>query len=133
MHPLGPIPLALATPECFPQKISKAVLAHHLQKGAGLAEYIPDTSAIVIDGMSLVQKVGQNYGTFGEIAAVIHSMVFKEESHSSRIDIVFGTYRDMSIMRFERNLRGDDQGLQLQNIYEKQWKKFCGNPTIKPA
>ena len=44
VHPLGPIPWALATPECFPRTISKAVLGHskavlghHLQKGAGLA------------------------------------------------------------------------------------------------
>ena len=96
VHPLGPIPWALATPECFPRKSAK-LLAHHLQKGAALAEYIPDKSAIVIDGMSLVKKDGQNEGTFGEIAAVIHYMVFKEGSHSSRIDIVFDTYRDMSI------------------------------------
>ena len=101
VHPFSPIPWALATPECFPQKISKSVLAHHLQKGAGLAEYIPDKSAIVIDGMSLVQKIGQNDRTCGEIAAVIHSMVFKEGAHSSRIDIVFGTYRDMSIKNVE--------------------------------
>ena len=52
-----------------------------------------------------MQKVGQNDGTFGEIAAAIHSMVFKEGSHSSRNDIVFGTYRDMSITNVERNLR----------------------------
>ena len=65
---------------------------------------------------------------FGEIAAVIHSMVFKEGSHSSRIDIVLDTYRNMSINNVERTLRVDDQGLQLQNISEtqlaKQWKKF---------
>ena len=130
VHPLGPIPWALATPECVPRKISKAVLAHHLQKSAALAEYIPDKSEIVIDGMRLVQNVGQNDGTFGEIAAVVHSMVFKEGTHSSRIDIVFDTYRDMSVKNVERTLRGDDQGLQqlLQNISEtqlvKQWKKF---------
>ena len=47
VHPLGPIPWTLATPECFPRKISKAVLAHHLEKGAALAKYIPDKSAIV--------------------------------------------------------------------------------------
>ena len=54
VHPLGPILLALATPECFPRKISKVVLAHHLRKGAALAEYIPDKYATVIDQMSLV-------------------------------------------------------------------------------
>ena len=110
----------------------------HLQKGAALAAYIPDKSVIVIDGMSLVKSVGQNDGTFGEIAAVFHSMVFKEGSHSSRIDIVFDTYRDMSIENVERTLRGNDQGLQLQNISEtklaKQWKRFlrqsCNNASL---
>ena len=131
--PTWPNTMGIGYTGMFLQKISKAVLAHHLQKGTGLAEFIPAKSAIVIDGMSLVQKVGQNYGTFGERAAVIHSMVFKEGSHSSRIDIVFSTYRDMSIKNVERNLRGDDQGLQRQNLSEKQWKKFCGNPTIKTA
>ena len=49
VHSLGQIPWALATPEYFSRKNSKAVLAHHLQKGAALAEYIPDKSAIVHD------------------------------------------------------------------------------------
>ena len=80
--------------------------------------------------MSLVQKVGQNDGTFGEIAAAIHSMVFKEGSHSSRNDIVFGTYRDMSIKNVERNLRGDDQGLQLQNISEQQLRQSYNKASL---
>ena len=87
--------------------------------------------------MSLVQKVGQNHGTFGYIAAVIHSMVLKEGSHSSQIDIVFDTYRDMSIKNVERTLRGDDQGLQLQNISEtqlvKQLKKFLQQSCNKAS
>ena len=49
VHRLGPILWALATPECFPRKVSKVVLARHLRKGAALAEYIPDKSAIMID------------------------------------------------------------------------------------
>ena len=76
---------------------------------------------------SLVQNVRQNDGTFGEIAAVVHSMMFKEGTYSSQIDIVFDTYIDMSIKNVERTLRGDDQGIQLQKISEtqlvKQWKK----------
>ena len=63
VHPLGPITWALATPEGFHRKTSKAVLAHHSQKDA--AECIPDKSVTVIGGLSLVQKVGQNHGTFG--------------------------------------------------------------------
>ena len=69
----------------------------------------------MIDGMSLVQKVGHNDGTFGGIAAVIHSMVLKEGSHSLRFDIVFDTRRDTLMKHVERTLRGDDQGLQMQN------------------
>ena len=38
MRAICPILGALATPECFPRKISEAVLGHHLQKGAALAE-----------------------------------------------------------------------------------------------
>ena len=70
----------------------------------------------------------------------MHSMVLNEGSHSSRTGIVFDTYRpkDTSSKNVERTLRGDDQGLQLQNISEtqllKQWKKVLrGNPAIIPA
>ena len=49
VHPLGPILWALATLECFPRKISKVVLDHHLRKGAAIAKYIPDKSATIID------------------------------------------------------------------------------------
>ena len=37
---------------------------------------------------------------------------------------VFDIYRDMSIKNVERTLQDDDQGLQLQNISEKQRKKL---------
>ena len=64
-------------------------------------------------------------------------MVLKEGSHSSRIDIVFDTYSDMSIKNVERTLRGDDQGLQLQHISEtelvKQWKKFLRQSCNKAS
>ena len=68
-----------------------------------------------------MQKVGENHGTFGEIAAVINFKVLKEGSHSSRIDIVFDTYRDTSIKNVERTLRGNSG------------RSCCGNPTIKPT
>ena len=49
VHPLDPMPWALATSEGL--KTNKAVLAHHFQKGAALAECIPD-------------KSGQIHGTY---------------------------------------------------------------------
>ena len=47
VHSLGPIHGHWLHRNISPEKNSKAVLAHHLQKGAALAEYIPDKSAIV--------------------------------------------------------------------------------------
>ena len=66
-------------------------------------------------------------------------MMLKEGSRSSRNDIVFDTYRprDTSSKNVERTLRGDDQGLQLQNISEtqlvKQWKKFLRQSCNKAS
>ena len=112
----------------FPQKNQQSCTSPSLTEGRSIADYFPDKSAIVIGGMSLVQNVGQNDGKFGDIAAVVLSMVLKEGTQSSRIDIVFDTYRDMSIKNVERTLQLDDRGLQLQNISEtqlvKQWKTF---------
>ena len=42
----------------------------------------------------------------------------------TKLMCVFDIYRDMSIKNVERTLQDDDQGLQLQNISEKQWKKL---------
>ena len=101
------------------------------------AEAMPNTSATVIDGMSLVQKVGHENATFGDVAAAIHSTVLREGQQSSRIDVVFDTYRETSIKNIERTLRGEEEGLQLQNISEaqmvKQWRKFLRQANNKTS
>ena len=122
-HPLGPLPWSLATPDGFPRKTTKAKLATHLQKCVANAEAMPNTSATVIDGMSLVQKVGHENATFGNVAAAIHSTVLREGQQSSRIDVVFDTYRETSIKNIKRTQRGEEEGLQLQNISETQMVK----------
>ena len=122
--------------ECVPKKTSKIVLAPpHLHKGEALAECIPDKSAIVIDGMSLVQKVGQNDNTFGEIAAVIHSMVFKEGSHCPRIDkCVCLTFTGTCQLRMLSELcRMMIKAYNCRTYLITSGRSCCGNPTIKPA
>ena len=121
--------------ECVPQKTSKVVLAPHLHKVEALAECIPDKSAIVIDGMSLVQKVGQNDNTFEEIAAVIHSMVFKEGSHSPRIDkCVYLTFTGTCQLRMLSELcRTMTKAYNCRTYLRNSGRSCCGNPTIKPA
>ena len=138
-HSLGSLPWSLATPEGFPRKTNKAALATYLQKDIRLAERIPQNSATVIDGMSLVQKlnVGSNQTTFGSVANAILSMALHEGSQSSRIDVVFDTYRENSIKNAERSLRGEVQGVQLANITApqlvKQWRKFLSQMKNKTS
>lgn len=71
-HRLGPLPWALATPESFPKKTNKENFASNLQKEVQLAEQVPQHSATVINGMSLVQKsnIGTNKSTFSQVVIV---------------------------------------------------------------
>lgn len=89
--------------------------------------------------MSLVQKlkVGRYQTTFGSIATAILSMALHEGSKTSRIDVVFDTYKKNSIKNAERSLRGEKQGVQLANITAtqlvKQWRKFLSQLNNKTS
>lgn len=87
-YSLGPLPWSLATNEGFPRKNNKASLANVLQANIQLADSLP-----------LVQKVNVGGGpiTYKMVASSLLSMALREGSNSSRIDVVFDTYRDNSI------------------------------------
>jgi len=137
-YSLGPMPWSLATPEGLPRKTNKATLANHLQKDVQLADSLPRNSASIIDGMSLVQKLavgGQT--TFRMIASSLLSMALRESPQSKRIDIVFDTYREISIKNAERSIRGQVPGVQFSDIRAaqlvKQWKKFLSEVKNKTS
>jgi hypothetical protein len=46
---------------------------------------------------------------------------------STRIDIVFDTYREVSIKNVERSILGEVQGIQLTNITASQIIRQCRN------
>lgn len=129
-HSLGPLPWALATPEGFPRKTNKAIFASNLQKDVQLAEQVPQHSATVIDGMSLVQKIniGTNKSTFSQVACLLLSRVLREGLESNRIDVAFDTYQENAIKDAERGMRGEDQSFQAASITAsqivRQWRKF---------
>ena len=58
--------------------------------------------------MSLIQKLKVDHLIFGEIAEMALSRVLREGDGSSRIDVVFDVYRDLSIKSVERELRSED-------------------------
>ena len=138
-YSLGPLPWFLATTEGFPRKTNKAALATPLQKDVPLADGLPQNSAAIIDGMSLVQKlsVGGGQTTFAMVASSLLTKVLHEGSQSNRIDVVFDTYRDMSIKNAERTMRGEVAGVQLSHISStqlvKQWRKFLSEVKNKTS
>lgn len=56
---------------------------------------------------------------------------------SDRIDVVFDTYRDMSIKNGERTIRGEVAEVQLSHISAtqlvKQWRMFLSEVKNKPS
>ena len=56
-HPLGPLPWTMAKPDDMLRKTNKASLAKELQKNVQAANVIPQPSACLIDGMTLVQRL----------------------------------------------------------------------------
>ena len=101
-HPLGPLPWALSTPKGLLRKTNKASLATTLQKNVTVADQLPPNPVCVIDGMNLVQRVKGDQVTFGDIATTILTMALCEGRKSTRIDVVFDTYRKNSIKNSER-------------------------------
>ena len=83
---------------------------------------LPRTSATIIDGMSLVQKlnIGGEQTTFGMVASSLLTKVLHKVSESDRIDVVFDTYRDMLIKNAEGTIRGEVAGVQLSHISATQ-------------
>ena len=137
LHPLGPLPWALATPDGFLRKTNKAALATLLQKNVQPAERIPINSAAVIDGMALVQKVHADNLSFGDVAVAVLNMALREGAPCKRIDVVFDTYQEMSIKNSERSLRGEESGHELRSITSaqivKQWRSFLKKVNNKTA
>ena len=76
-YSLGPLPWSLATTEGFPRKTNLAALATPLQKDVPLADGLPQNSAAIIDGMSLVQKlsVGGGQTTFAMVPSSLLTKV----------------------------------------------------------
>lgn len=134
-HPLGPLPWALANGDGTLRKTSKAALARELEKQVLPAETIPEPSATIIGGMSLIQKMKGNDQTFSQLADSALTQILHEGARSQRIDVVFDVYREDSIKIAERANRGCTTGIQFRNIAPghriQQWRKFITHSANK--
>ncbi|XP_078679472.1 uncharacterized protein LOC144915103 [Branchiostoma floridae x Branchiostoma belcheri] len=136
-HPLGPLPWSLATADGSLRKTTKSTLAKELQKNVPAAEEIPQTSACIIDGMAIVQRLKADHKRFSEVAEYLFDMVVHEGWFSHRIDVVFDVYREDSIKNAERERRGSEDSNEFRNIQPQhivqQWRKFLINPRNKTS
>ena len=125
---LGPSPWAFATPEGLPRKTNKRALAAQLQKNEHLVQRIPENAATIIDAMGLIQKinVASSQTTLGSVASTFFPMALNEGGpQSTRIDIVFHMYREISIKNVERYQRAGSRGaISKQHCY-------TDNPTVE--
>ena len=136
-HPLGPLPASLATSNGLPRKTNKAQLGRDLEKLVQPTVVVPTPSAYLIDGMSLIQKLKVDHLIFGEIAEMALSRVLREGEGSSRIDVVFDVYRDLSIKSVERELRSEEDFITFKNVSSgqkvKQFRSFLQNSQNKTS
>ena len=136
-YPLGPLPWSLANCDGTLKKTNKAALARKLEANVSSAEEIPQPSACIIDGMSLIQKTNGDNMTFDELADQIHASVMRAAASSERVDVVFDVYKQMSIKDAERATRGSDTGIRFTNILSghkiQQWRRLlcCGASKMK--
>ncbi|KAL8595212.1 hypothetical protein ACOMHN_043365 [Nucella lapillus] len=135
--PLRPLPWSLAAQDGTLRKTNKAALATNIKKSAKMPESVSAHSAAIIDGMGLVQraKLDGQQPTFEEVADRILSMTVSEAANSDRLDIVFDTYKKLSIKYNERTNRSVTSGMRIQNIVSgqkiKQWRKFLSQESNK--
>ena len=96
-HPSGLLLWALSNSDCAIKKKNKSTIARHIERRVAPAEFIPLSSACIIDGMSLVNKIRGDNRTFEDIGESIFLIAIQSGNANSRKDIVFDVYKDKSI------------------------------------
>ena len=129
-HPLGPLPWALTSIGGSLRKTDKASLAKEILKDVPAADVIPQPSARIIDGMTMVQKIREDQKTFAEVADDTISMVLHEGTDGQRIDVVFNVYRDSSVKNAEREKRGSESGMNRET--SRQTTRYINGRNFYP-
>ena len=119
------------------RKTNKAALARELEKSVAPVDVIPEPSATIIDGMSLVQQMKGDDKTFAQLAESALFKVLHEGAKSQRNDVEFDVYKETSINDLERAHRGTERGIQFKNIAPghniQQWRKLLCNSSNKAS
>jgi L-lactate utilization protein LutC len=141
-YSLGPFPLSLSTEMGTLHKTQKSKLMMVIKKSVQnhTVDNVPEGSAIILDGMALIQATKKLPASFGEFAEELFLRVIKLAIYhkSSRVDFVIDRYPVVSIKNLEQNKRASG-GLAIINIYgadqklPAQWGKFLKHGRNKEA
>ena len=89
---------------------------------------------MIFNGMAYVLQSQVTHKTFGQLSMDLLSKVLADGVRASRIDVVFGVYRDLSIKNVERNRRSKGQLLFKKIVASseiKQWGSFLSSNENK--
>lgn len=133
-RPLGPVPWALANYDGTPKKTDKTSLGRYLEAHNNHVEALPDDAVVLIDGMSLVQKLKAENLTFDmaskNLLKCLHCVPNGREYH-----VIFDDYRDISIKNMERERRATEKSITYSQIFPghtiRGWKKMLCSSAIK--
>ena len=141
-YPLGVISYPLASADGTLAKTSKSALLEHIETKCHdcLVDQVPENSAIIFDGMALIQGLKNVPPTFGELAdtILVHMIQLAAKCKATRLDFVTDRYFEMSIKNIERSRRAAG-GSEIIHIYKTdqktptQWKKFLSDGQNKEA
>ncbi|MCG8044917.1 MAG: hypothetical protein N0E48_04465, partial [Candidatus Thiodiazotropha endolucinida] len=139
-YELSSVPFALAHSDGTLRKVNKSTLLAILERDITVSARISKPNdqtrtCLIIDGMALIQmmKTGGCI-TFGDMAVMYYKTIISSfgQYHCSSIDLVFDSYRELSIKAGERQTRGSTSALEVK-IYShatplpKQWTKYITN------
>ena len=132
-HALTTIPPSIGTFDGLSVKTDKCTLMHAIEKVVSSVNgfLIPSDSAVILDGMAILQTVQGNPSTFGSLADQVLWTVIGicRQLNSKRVDFVVDRYPQISIKNCERERRAST-GLQVIEISRadqkapKQYKKY---------
>ena len=135
-YSLGPLPWSLASADGSLAKTDKSKLLEILTKDIQLVEDVPPTSAIIIDGMAIVQSLIPIPDTFEELALKVFHLAVPRSTLARRIDFVTDRYPEISIKSHERKKRASEGVVKIKitgsgQKCPKQWRKYLSSGENK--
>ena len=139
---LSSVPFALSNKDGSLRKSDKSVLMSVLEEKVHASPQLPSDvdvpTAFMVDGMAFIQKL-RSWGAlnFGDLCMWYYRQLVGAFRKCSRIDIVFDTYRDVSIKSGERERRTASGSALEITIHSpatpvpRQWQKYMSSSKNK--